>query len=87
MAIHTITLPESLEEFIEAQLADGGYATPGEYLCALVADAQQRQAKGMRLEQLLLDGLNSGPSFEVTADYWKAKQRRIEERHAEAKNA
>lgn len=40
----TISLPASLVAFIEAQVSCGSYADPSEYLCALIREAQTREA-------------------------------------------
>jgi antitoxin ParD1/3/4 len=78
-----ISLPESMREFVEQQVAQGGYGTVSEYLLALVRDAQKRTAQE-RLEALLLEGLESGPATEMTDDDWDEMRRRFDERHRNA---
>lgn len=78
-----ISLPESMREFVEQQVAQGGYGTAGEYLLALVRDAQKRKAQE-RLEALLLEGLESGPATEMTDEDWDDMRRRFDERHRNA---
>lgn len=64
----TISLPESLKQFIEEQVEQEGFGTVSEYLRALVRDEQKRSAKS-RLESQLLEGLQSDAS-EMTAKDW-----------------
>jgi antitoxin ParD1/3/4 len=63
----TIDLPESLTAHFQAQITTGHYATPSEYIQALV---QEDQAQKNRLEVLALEGLHSGPSTPMTQDDW-----------------
>lgn len=44
MSTLSITLPDEMRLFIEAQAAEQGCASAGEYLLALVQEAQLRQA-------------------------------------------
>ena len=68
-----VLLPESFKDFIDQQVAKGGYSVPDEYLCDLVREARER-AEEERLEQLLLEGLDSGDPIEVTPEYWQKKR-------------
>jgi antitoxin ParD1/3/4 len=81
MSTLNITLPETMRDFIEGQVADGGYGTASAYIGALVREAQNRKAKE-KIEALLLEGLNSGPSTEMTAQDWEDIRREVHERHA-----
>jgi antitoxin ParD1/3/4 len=79
----TIRLPDSLREFVDTQVAEGGYETAGEYIQALLREAQRREAQEV-LEAKLLEGLNSGPVIEVTPEYWEKKRAELLERHRKA---
>lgn len=79
----SISLPESMRDFIEEQVAQGGYGTVSEYLRALVHEEQKRKARE-RLEALLLEGLESGPATEMTDADWDEMRRRFDERHRHA---
>ena len=79
MTFLNITVPESVRTWIDEQVAKGGYETPSEFLCALLSDAQKRQAQD-RLESLLLEGLDSGPPTEMTSDDWDRLKQRARER-------
>jgi antitoxin ParD1/3/4 len=68
VATITISLPESLKAFIEEQVSQEGFGTVSEYVRALVRGEQKRQAQ-LRLETLLLEGLQSDAS-EMTDQDW-----------------
>ncbi len=71
----SVPLPEDLRAFVEAQAAKEGFASPEEYVRELVRRAQgEAEGYDEALEQLLLEGLDSGPGIEVTPEYW-AKMR------------
>ena len=78
-----ITLPEPLREFLERQVAEGGYPTASDYVQSLLREVQKRKAK-QQVEAMLLDGLKSGEPIEVTAAYWEEKQRQLDQRHGKA---
>jgi antitoxin ParD1/3/4 len=58
MTTLTISLPDSLKAFIDAQLATKGYGNVSEYVRSLLRDAQAKEEEA-RLEALLLEGLAS----------------------------
>lgn len=76
-----ISLPQALKDYVESRVSAGGYSTPSEYLRELVRQDQRRQAEE-RLEGLLLDGLASGESIEITPEYWERKRQQLVERHS-----
>ena len=86
MSVISIFLPDSMRDFIEEQVAQGGYETASEYLRALVHEDQKRKARE-RLEALLLEGLESGPATEMTDDDWDEMRRRFDERHQNTSEA
>jgi antitoxin ParD1/3/4 len=79
MGTMNISLPDSLNAFVEAQIIEGGYGSASEYVCALIRADQKRKAEE-RLEALLLEGLNSGEPSEMTAADWREIRREVEER-------
>ena len=81
MASLNISLPQSLKDYVEHQVSEGGYSTPSEYLRELVREDQKHKAED-RLETLLLEGLNSGEPIQITPEYWDNKRRQLIERHA-----
>jgi antitoxin ParD1/3/4 len=63
-------LPKALGEFVARQAATKGFKSPSRYLESLVRETKARDAE-KELEQLILDGLNSGPATPVTAETWE----------------
>lgn len=63
----SITLPEELTTYLQLQIESGHYATPSDYIQALI---QQDQARKTRLEALALEGINSGPATPMTGEDW-----------------
>ena len=83
MTTVTISLPESLKEFIDRQLATKGYGNVSEYFRSLLRDAQKEEAEE-RLESLLLEGLASGPDIPLTREFWtelKGEARELAAKH------
>lgn len=54
-----ISLPEPLKEYVKERVQDGEYSTPSDYVRELIR-AERRQHKQQQLENLLLEGLQSG---------------------------
>ena len=70
MTTMTISLPESLREFIEQQVKTKGYGNTSEYLRSLVRDDQEAESK-KRLDALLLEGLEGGSGdIEADKEFW-----------------
>jgi antitoxin ParD1/3/4 len=70
MTTVTISLPESLKEFIDSEVQTKGYGNVSEYVRGLLRAAQTKDADA-RLQALLLQGLTSGKDISVTQDFWK----------------
>jgi antitoxin ParD1/3/4 len=70
MTTVTISLPESLKEFIDAEVQTKGYGNVSEYVRGLLRAAQVKDADS-RLEALLLEGLSSGKDVELTPAFWR----------------
>jgi antitoxin ParD1/3/4 len=84
----TISLPDSLKAFIDAQLATKGYGNVSEYFRSLLRDAQAKD-EDARLEALLLEGLASR-SLPLDEEFWKrveAKTEAILDKHSARKPA
>jgi len=58
MTTVTISLPDTLWEFVESEVAAKGHGNASEYLRRLLRDAQAKEYNA-RLEALLLEGLAS----------------------------
>jgi antitoxin ParD1/3/4 len=70
MTTVTISLPESLKEFIEVEVHTKGYGNVSEYVRGLLRAEQAKRADDA-LETLLLEGLASGEDVALTPAFWK----------------
>ena len=83
MTTLSIALPNSMASFVGQQAVRKGHKDPAEYLKALIREAQRHAARE-ELEEKLIEGLNSGPSIEVTPEYWAKKKATLLKRHSKA---
>jgi antitoxin ParD1/3/4 len=79
MTTMNISVPDEMKAFVEAQMAQEGYASASEYLRGLIRDAQKRQAK-RELEVKFREALESGPATPMTSDDWQQLERKVRER-------
>jgi antitoxin ParD1/3/4 len=86
MDIMNVDFPESTREFVEQQVAQGGFNSINEYLRELVL-ADQRKKELTALEAEVLKGLDSGESTPMTASDWAEIRSNLRSRHADPKNA
>lgn len=75
-----VSLPEPMRSWVEAQVTGGRYGNASEYVRELIRRDQERQAEE-RLDQLLLEGLQSGPATEMTRQDWDDLKQRVRDRH------
>jgi antitoxin ParD1/3/4 len=66
----TISLPESLEDFLERQLATKDYGNVSEYFRTLLREARAKE-EDAKLEALLVEGLASGDEMPLTKEFWR----------------
>ncbi|MBI3944818.1 MAG: type II toxin-antitoxin system ParD family antitoxin [Armatimonadetes bacterium] len=76
----SLSLPESLRDFAEEQVARGCYAGPGDYIRELLVQARKRRDEE-RLEAILIAGLDSGDPVEFTPEYRSKKESEFLARH------
>ena len=81
MATMNISLPDTLREFVESRVTEGGYSTASEYFRELVREDQKQKAHA-RLEELLLEGLASGSATDITPEFWRKLRADIADRRA-----
>ena len=74
MTTMNISLPDEMKAFIEAQMAQEGYASASEYLRFLIREAQKRRAK-QELEAKFREALESGPATPMKKEDWAALRR------------
>lgn len=68
-----IVVLESIESFIQERIAQGGDRDASDYVRDLIVADQERE----RIDQLLLEGLRSGPAVEVTPAFWEERKRKV----------
>ena len=81
MATMNISLPDEMKSFIETQAAAKGFGTVSEYVRSLIRQVQQRAAQRERVDALLLEGLDSGPSTPLVDADWEAIRHEVSQRH------
>lgn len=67
MSTMNISLPSSLKDFVDEQVAGQGYSTSSEYVRDLIRKERDREA----LRALLLEGANSPPAGIADARYFE----------------
>jgi antitoxin ParD1/3/4 len=65
-----ITIPDSVNAFVERQVAQGGYPSASAYVSTLLEQAK-KAAERENLETALDKGLDSGPAFIADGEFWK----------------
>lgn len=70
MTTVTVSMPDSLKEFLDHEVETKGYGNVSEYIRELLREARARDADA-RLEALLLEGLAGGRDITVTEGFWK----------------
>lgn len=73
MGTMNISLPDSLREFVDEQVTQGGYSTSSEYVRELIGRDHERP----RLRALLLEGAESPISGGVDTEYFRALRERL----------
>ncbi|CAD0226738.1 conserved hypothetical protein [Planktothrix agardhii] len=71
-----LSIPESMNHFIQEQANQQGYPSPNDYICSLIMQAQ-KQVEQEQLEQLLIAGLESGTSIEITDEWWENRRNQL----------
>jgi antitoxin ParD1/3/4 len=74
MTTLTISLPDSLKEFIDREVEAKGYGNVSEYVRGLLRQAQANEA-GARLEALLIEGLAKGKDIPLSPKFWSELHR------------
>ena len=76
-----VKLPQDLQEFVEAKVKDGQFASASEYIVALVDVARRKKSD---VEAALIEGLESGPAVEWTSQEWQDIKQRLVERNQQS---
>ena len=80
-----ISLPKDMKEWVDGQVARGGYGTTSEYFRQLVREDQRRQFRD-EIDNKLLAALQSGEPVEMTAE-WREERRSELARRIKARKA
>lgn len=73
-----ISLSDSSKALVDAEVADGSYASVSECIDALVLAGAKAKAQE-KLDALLLEGLESGDAEPWADEDWEALKRRVRE--------
>jgi antitoxin ParD1/3/4 len=73
MTTMNISLPDSLKDYVDEQVGEGGYGTSSEYVRELIRKDQDRK----RLRAMILQGATSGLGAPVDADYFESLRARV----------
>ena len=80
MTTMNISLPDSLKDFVDTQVQDGGYSTSSEYVRDLIRRDQVRSAS-QQLAALIMEGLESGSAISADDNCLKNKRVALKQRH------
>ena len=69
-ATMNISLPDSMKKYVKERVDEERYGTQSDYVRSLIRDYQKRHDAN-KLEQMLLDGLRSGPRIRMNPQEWK----------------
>ena len=70
MTTVTVSMPDSLKEFLDSEVETKGYGNVSEYIRSLLREAQSKNADA-RLEALLLEGLAGEEDAPLTPAFWQ----------------
>jgi antitoxin ParD1/3/4 len=76
----TISLPDTMKEYVDAQLASGEYSSVTEFFSRLLHEDQKRRAKE-HLKTKIREAEASGESEEITAGYWDEVEKNFGEKY------
>jgi antitoxin ParD1/3/4 len=79
MSTMNISLPESLKEFVDAQVRQSGYGTSSEYVRELLRKERER----IRLRKLILRGARSPLAGPADAAFFELLRKRVHRRTGE----
>ncbi len=71
-----VSLPESLKDFVDEQVTQGGYGTSSEYIRELI----RRDSDRLHLRRLLLEGAASPATGPVGTGYFAGLRKRVRRR-------
>ena len=67
-----ISLPAPLKEWVEQKVDEKGFSTASEFVRDLLRQEQERERTlRARIDQQLIEGINSGPARRMTKKDWQ----------------
>lgn len=75
MATMNVSLPDPMKVWVEAQTQDGRYSNASDYVRDLIRRDQDRQQAISELQQIVDDGLASGPAGRLDVEAFLARKR------------
>ncbi|WP_336470399.1 type II toxin-antitoxin system ParD family antitoxin [Caldimonas tepidiphila] len=72
-----ISLPDSLETFVNQQVDQGGYGSSSEYLCELIRNDQESKKRRQQMHELLLSPAAPARSLPPDVAYFEALRERF----------
>jgi antitoxin ParD1/3/4 len=75
MATMNVSLPDPMKAWVEAQTQDGRYSNASDYVRDLIRRDQDRQQAIVELQQLVDEGLASGPAGQLDFEAFLARKR------------
>jgi antitoxin ParD1/3/4 len=78
MATMNVSLPDRMKEWVEAQAKTGRYSNASDYVRDLIRRDQERQQAIAEIQELITEGIESGPAQEFDRE---AFFKRMREKH------
>lgn len=75
MATMNVSLPDPMKAWVEAQAKDGRYSNASDYVRDLIRRDQDRQQAIAELQQLVDEGIASGPARRLDVEAFLARKR------------
>jgi antitoxin ParD1/3/4 len=75
-----IDIPATFVDFLNQRVSEQGYASPSQYVQALIEADQNRVAR-QELEAEMIKGLESGEPVPMTDDDWQAIRNEVRSRY------
>lgn len=74
-----ISLPDELESFVIAEAQALGFASPADYIRAVLVSLRLRQSHAT-LEKTLVDRIEGPPAIALSSDVWADLKKRVQSR-------
>jgi len=72
-----VSLPKTLRSFVDERVSSSSYTSASEYVRELIRKDREHRAAKDRLEELLLEGLASGPAEPFEDDFFEKLKERV----------